>query len=82
MGAGFGELEAEDVTALSVATGAPLSEAGIPAVNDERFRACVKALIPDARGKDCGDCGGNTSPTFCNGPPRAGDSESDPALKG
>jgi hypothetical protein len=38
-GAGFGELDAEDVTTFSGASGPPLKEAGMPAVRDERFRA-------------------------------------------
>jgi hypothetical protein len=57
MGAGFGELDAEDVTMLSGTRGPPLRDAGIPAVSDERFRAWAKALIPEPRGSDCGDWG-------------------------
>ena len=38
-GAGFGELDAEDVTTLSGVIGPPLNEAGMPAVSDDRFRA-------------------------------------------
>jgi hypothetical protein len=55
IGAGFGELDAEDVTTLSVPRipgGPPLNDAGIPAVKEERLRACVKALIPEGRGRD------------------------------
>jgi hypothetical protein len=62
MGAGLGELDAEDVTTLSGTIGAPLRDAGIPAVREERFLAWANALIPDGRGSDCGDCGGSMSP--------------------
>ena len=80
-GVGFGELEADGVTILSGTTGPPLSVAGMPAVREERFRACVKALIPEPRGNDCGDCGG-LSPGFWNGLLRPGDEDNEPALNG
>lgn len=83
MGAGFGELDDEEGTAFSGTIGAPLSEAGIPAVKDERFRACASALIPDARGMECGDCGDDISPACCPDIiPRPGDDDSEPALNG
>ena len=39
IGAGFGELEVEEVTVFSAGIGIPLNDAGIPAVRDERFLA-------------------------------------------
>jgi len=39
IGAGLGELEAEEMVVCSCAEGPPLSVAGIPAVRDDRFRA-------------------------------------------
>lgn len=51
MGAGFGELDAEDATAFSATAGVPLNEAGIPAVSDERCLVRANTLIPDVRGE-------------------------------
>lgn len=82
IGAGFGELDAEDGTAFSGTIGAPRSEAGIPAVKDDRFRACASTLIPDARGRECGDCGADMSPAWCIGIPRPGEDDNEPALNG
>ena len=82
IGAGFGELDEGEGTAFSGTIGAPLSEAGIPAVKDERFRACASALIPDVRGMECGDCGDDISPACCMGIPRPGEDDSGPALNG
>jgi hypothetical protein len=39
IGAGFGELDADEVTVFSGIIGTPLKDAGIPAVKDERFLA-------------------------------------------
>ena len=80
IGAGFGELDVDDGTALS-AGGPPLREAGIPAVRDERFRAWAIALIPDPRGSECGECG-DTISACCIGIPRPGEDDSEPALNG
>lgn len=80
-GVGFGELDT-DATAVSCTTGPPRNVAGIPAVRDERFRACVKALMPDVLGSDCGDGGGSISPVFWIGVERPGDDDNEPALKG
>lgn len=77
---GFGEPE-PDTTALSGTTGPPLKVAGIPAVRDDRFRAWVKALIPDTLGSDCGEGGGSISPSLRLGVTRPGDDDSEPALK-
>ena len=82
MGAGFGELDAEDATAFSATAGVPLNEAGIPAVSDERCLVRANTLIPDVRGRDCGDCGGGISPAWCIRVPWPGEDESEPALKG
>ena len=68
---------------LSCVTGAPRRLAGIPAVNDDRLRACDNALIPGVREYDCGeaepcgielDCGTEV--------PWRGDPLSVPALNG
>ena len=82
MGAGLGELDAEDATAFSAAIGAPLNEAGIPAVKDDRLRACASTLMPDDLGRECGDCGADMSVDCCARIPRPGEDDSDPALNG
>ena len=67
---GLGEL----ATGVSVGGGPPRSEAGMPAVNEERFLAWVKMLGPELR---LGD--GGTSVSSVRGP---GDPDNDPCLKG
>lgn len=82
MEAGLGELDIDGLAVLSGTTGTPRREAGMPAVSDERLRACAKALIPDPRGMDCGEGGGSISPSRLTGVPGTGDADSEPALKG
>jgi hypothetical protein len=69
----------DPTTELSVPAGGgpPRSDAGIPTVNDGRFRVCVSVLGPEARLKECGDEGTSWS---CN--LGTGDPERDPCLKG
>lgn len=64
---GLGELETG-----SSPGGPPRKEAGMPAVNDERFLACVRILGPELR---LGDGGTSWSAT-------RGDPDNDPCLKG
>jgi hypothetical protein len=78
----LGELDPEEAITFSGTIGTALKEAGIPAVSEDRFRACASALIPDARGIECGDCGESISPTWFIGVPRPGEDERDPALNG
>lgn len=67
----------EPATGLSgLGGGPPRKEAGIPAVNEERFLACVRALGPALR-TDEGD--GGTSLSSIRG---FGDPVNDPCLKG
>jgi hypothetical protein len=77
MGAGLGELDAELAIAFSGRIGAPRSDAGMPAVREERLRACARALIPDVRDSDRGDWGGSMSPIL-----GTGDADKEPALNG
>lgn len=80
IGAGFGELEADEATAFSGTTG-PRNDAGIPAVSDERFLAWVIAPIPEDLGNDWGDCG-MMSPPCDRDDERPGEEDKEPALNG
>jgi hypothetical protein len=82
MGAGLGELEDDDATALSVGIGMPRREDGTPAPMDVRFRACVNAVRADVRFTLRGDDGGGISPGCEIGATGTGEAESDGALKG
>jgi hypothetical protein len=79
MGAGFGELEALEVMAVSLGKDGALSAAWGSAVNEVRLRGCVRGFgrprellgLPTELPGEGGTAG-----------PGAGDEESEPALKG
>lgn len=75
IGAGFGELEAEDAIAVSLGNDGVLSAVCGNAVRDVLFRVCAEGGIFVALATELMGDGGT-------GVPMAGDEDSEPALKG
>jgi hypothetical protein len=81
MGAGFGELEAEDAMAVSLGSDGVLSACWGSAVNEVRLRGWVSALGVAVRPKELPGRP-NELPGDGSAGPGAGDDDSEPALKG